>query len=82
MACVTYPEMDCSISVPRLVLVVVPQVPDCSPVPISSIARFVLYVDAMIFSLALPVCYQTKVGLCGSDTRQTASLPRPVCFQT
>ena len=42
MAWVTYPEMDCSISVPRLVLVVVPQVPDCSPVPISSIARFVL----------------------------------------
>jgi hypothetical protein len=41
-ACVTYPEMACSSSVPRLLLVVVPQVPDCSPIPISSMPKFVL----------------------------------------
>jgi hypothetical protein len=43
-ACVTYPAMDCSSRVPRLVLVVTPQVPDCSPVPISSRPRLELKV--------------------------------------
>ena len=43
-AWVTYPAMDCSSRVPRLVLVVTPQVPDCSPVPISSRPRLELKV--------------------------------------
>jgi hypothetical protein len=41
-ACVTYPAIDCSSRVPRLVFVVTPHVPDCSPVPISSIPRLEL----------------------------------------
>lgn len=41
-ACVTYPAMDCSNNVPRLLLVVRPQIPDWSPEPISSRARLVL----------------------------------------
>jgi hypothetical protein len=41
-AWVTYPAIDCSSRVPRLVLVVTPHVPDCSPVPISSMPRLEL----------------------------------------
>jgi len=57
MLWVTTPLIACSSRVPRFVLVVVPQVPDCSPVPISSRERFVLYVDAMIFPFANSAVY-------------------------
>jgi len=37
------PEIASSISVPRLLLVVVPHTPDCSPLPTSSIRKSVEY---------------------------------------
>ena len=43
-AIVVVPTIASSSAVPKLTLVVVPQVPDCSPVPISSTAKFE-YVD-------------------------------------
>ena len=42
---VAIPTMACSIAVPMLLLVVVPQVPDCSPLPISSNLRLEKVLD-------------------------------------
>jgi hypothetical protein len=53
------PTTACSKAVPRLVLVVLPHVPACSPVPISSIFRLVEYVLAMFFPLS---CYSDPIG--------------------
>ena len=47
MACVTYPLIACSIRVPKFRLVVVPHVPACSPVVMSSNPKFVEYVEAI-----------------------------------
>ena len=45
---VAIPTIACSTAVPKLVLVVAPQAPFWSPVPINSIFKLVLYVLAMI----------------------------------
>ena len=44
---VAMPTMDCSIAVPILALVVLPQDPDCSPVPINSNLRLEKLLDMM-----------------------------------